>query len=342
MAKNATSHDLMLLPDSVISGPGSILAFAQMVPWPVDVALAVAGLLIVLAGTLRLCFLGCKAAALRNESRSVSRSADGTLRKGSSRRDEDNTRHSPLKLSNYAALNTEDGDVGNWTKEPEDLDWYPAFRFVGRRLVVVLESAALDQAAVIAVPGATAEDRSAAELELKPAFDCLTHLLESPLNQAGRLLVYMHSARGMLVEVNPVYQVPKDIRRFARSIAIVVRKGRVVRSNNKGASLMRVLQEQMQDLLPSGCPAFAVSNKGRAVDLKESFTLAFKEWPLTANSEVIAFAIRVAATESESKEHEIGAAYVKAAVSINPGSWPLRSVGICHKLCAYFEGIWTF
>jgi rRNA small subunit pseudouridine methyltransferase Nep1 len=44
---------------------------------------------------------------------------------------------------------------------------------------------------------------------------CLLTLLDSPLNKAGLLQVYVHTAKGVLIEVNPHVRIPRTFKRFS-------------------------------------------------------------------------------------------------------------------------------
>ena len=44
---------------------------------------------------------------------------------------------------------------------------------------------------------------------------CLLTLLDSPLNKAGLLQVYIHTAKGVLIEVNPTVRIPRTFKRFS-------------------------------------------------------------------------------------------------------------------------------
>src|SRR5260370_40908899 len=48
---------------------------------------------------------------------------------------------------------------------------------------------------------------------------CLLTLLDSPLNKAGRLQVYIHTAKGTLIEANPHVRIPRTFKRFSGLIA---------------------------------------------------------------------------------------------------------------------------
>lgn len=50
---------------------------------------------------------------------------------------------------------------------------------------------------------------------LADALKCLLTLLDSPLNKAGLLQVYIHTAKGTLIEVNPSVRIPRTFKRFS-------------------------------------------------------------------------------------------------------------------------------
>lgn len=49
----------------------------------------------------------------------------------------------------------------------------------------------------------------------KRSQQCLLTLLDSPLNKAGLLQVYIHTAKGVLIEVNPSVRIPRTFKRFS-------------------------------------------------------------------------------------------------------------------------------
>ena len=46
-------------------------------------------------------------------------------------------------------------------------------------------------------------------------FQCLLTLLDSPLNKSGFLQVYIHTTKGVLIEVNPHVRSPRTFKRFS-------------------------------------------------------------------------------------------------------------------------------
>ncbi|KAJ7767507.1 Alpha/beta knot methyltransferase [Mycena maculata] len=95
-----------------------------------------------------------------------------------------------------------------------------------RRLFVILEQACLK---AYRLSGPTKGKRSGPEGEgilAKTSRDiadaqpdithqCLLTLLDSPLNKAGLLQVYIHTAEGILIEVNPHVRIPRTFKHFS-------------------------------------------------------------------------------------------------------------------------------
>lgn len=46
------------------------------------------------------------------------------------------------------------------------------------------------------------------------SFQCLLMLMDSPLNRAGLLQVYIHTEKNALVEINPQTRIPRTFPRF--------------------------------------------------------------------------------------------------------------------------------
>ncbi|KAG9344934.1 hypothetical protein JZ751_009474 [Albula glossodonta] len=123
-------------------------------------------------------------------------------------------------------------------------------RMSDKRLVVVLEGATLETVKV----GKTFEllncdqhksmiiknGRDPGTIRPDITHQCLLMLLDSPLNRAGLLQVYIHTERNALIEINPQTRIPRT---FARFCGLMV-----------------------SDHLPPGCPRIATSfSAGEAV-----------------------------------------------------------------------------
>lgn len=58
-------------------------------------------------------------------------------------------------------------------------------------------------------------DREASSIRPDIVHQCLLMLLDSPLNRAGLLQVYIHTEKNVLIEVNPQTRIPRTFKRFA-------------------------------------------------------------------------------------------------------------------------------
>jgi rRNA small subunit pseudouridine methyltransferase Nep1 len=56
--------------------------------------------------------------------------------------------------------------------------------------------------------------RDIAEYRPDITHQCLLTLLDSPLNKAGLLQVYIHTVKNVLIEVNPRTRIPRTFKRF--------------------------------------------------------------------------------------------------------------------------------
>jgi len=107
-----------------------------------------------------------------------------------------------------------------------------------RRLIVVLERACLETYKVSSSSGPGGQNgkkeakyallncddhqgalakmnRDIADARPDITHQCLLTLLDSPLNKAGRLQVYIHTTKGVLIEVNPHVRIPRTFKRFS-------------------------------------------------------------------------------------------------------------------------------
>lgn len=97
---------------------------------------------------------------------------------------------------------------------------------------------------------------------------CLLTVLDSPLNKAGMLQVYVRSQKGVLIEINPQIRIPRTYKRFAGLMVHLLHK-LSVSAVDSPAKLMRVIKNPITDHLPAGCRKICTSVKGRLVSLKD-------------------------------------------------------------------------
>lgn len=98
---------------------------------------------------------------------------------------------------------------------------------------------------------------------------CLLTLLDSPLNKAGRLKVYIRSARNVLIEVHPQTRVPRTARRFYGLMAELLTKFKV-RGTSGSEPLFRVIRNPITSHLPVDTRKIVCTyNCDNVVDVRE-------------------------------------------------------------------------
>ncbi|KAJ2997110.1 Ribosomal RNA small subunit methyltransferase mra1 [Globomyces sp. JEL0801] len=81
---------------------------------------------------------------------------------------------------------------------------------------------------------------------------CLLALLDSPLNKAGKLQVYIHTTKNVLIEVNPQVRIPRTFKRFCGLMVQLLHK-LSIRAVNGPDKLLKVIANPITDHLPPNC-----------------------------------------------------------------------------------------
>ncbi|NXA29038.1 NEP1 methyltransferase, partial [Ibidorhyncha struthersii] len=204
-----------------------------------------------------------------------------------------------------------------------------------RRLLVVLEGASLETVKV----GKTFEllncDKHKALLLRNgrdpggagPGRCCrcrasLLMLMDSPLNRAGLLQVYIHTQKNVLIEVNPQTRIPRTFDRFCGLMVQLLHK-LSVRAADGPQKLLKVIKNPVSDHLPVGCmkigTSFAVP---KVSDLRE----------LVPTAEPVTIVVGAFAHGS------VNVDYTEKTVSIS--NYPLSAALTCAKITTAFEEVW--
>jgi len=126
-----------------------------------------------------------------------------------------------------------------------------------RRVVVVLEMACLETVKVgKAFQLLNCDDHvnflQRRGLDLNDArpditHQCLLTLLDSPLNKAGLLQVYIHTKKNVLIEVNPKTRIPRTFKRFSGLMVQLLHKMKI-RATGSSEKLLSLIQNPVTDV----------------------------------------------------------------------------------------------
>ncbi|XP_073540949.1 ribosomal RNA small subunit methyltransferase NEP1 [Phyllobates terribilis] len=201
-----------------------------------------------------------------------------------------------------------------------------------KRLIVLLEGASLETVRV----GKTYEllncdqhknilvknGRDPGEVRPDITHQSLLMLLDSPLNRAGLLQVYIHTQRNVLIEVNPQTRIPRTFPRFCGLMVQLLHK-LSVRAADGPQKLLKVIKNPITDHLPAGCVKIATSFQGESVRCVRD--LVPSEQPMMMV--IGAFA-----------HGSVNVDFSERCVSIS--QYPLSAALTCAKICTAFEEVW--
>ncbi|EHK97755.1 hypothetical protein GLAREA_10016 [Glarea lozoyensis ATCC 20868] len=155
---------------------------------------------------------------------------------------------------------------------------------------------------------------------------CLLTLLDSPINKAGKLQIYIHSAKGVLIEVSPTVRIPRTFKRFAGLMVQLLHR-LSIRSVNSQEKLLKVIQNPITDHLPPNCRKVTLSFESEIVRVRE-YVEALDE------KESICVFVGAMAKGSDNFADQ----YVDEKISIS--NYSLSASVACSKFCHAAEDVW--
>merc|ERR1711920_332511 len=215
-------------------------------------------------------------------------------------------------------------------------------RMAARRIVVVLEKCALEcvQPRKGALELLNSDDhhgiaaksgRDVADARPDITHQCLMALLDSPLNKAGKLLIYIHTAQNVLIEVHPSLRVPRTFKRFA-GLAVELLQRHKIRAAQANETLMKVVSNPVEKYFPAGSRRFGLSVAGREVKLRDFAGDLEKEANDARTAVPIVISIGAVAHSDPVQEEKFGGGYIEEKISICP--WGLSAACCCSKVCS--------
>ncbi|CEM23225.1 unnamed protein product [Vitrella brassicaformis CCMP3155] len=208
----------------------------------------------------------------------------------------------------------------------------------GQRIVVLLEKACLETVKLKESHQLLNCDdhqsylaknkRDIADIRPDIVHQCLMTLLDSPLNREGMLLIYVHTASNVLIEVSPQLRIPRTFKRFAGLMVELLMKSKI-KATDGSATLMRIISNPVTKYLPPGGSKVGLSVDGKLVKLRD--------WmPKHVNKEIpTTFVIGAVARGDPAKELD----YVEDKISIS--NYGLSASVCCSKVCNEVENLWN-
>ncbi|KAJ8080841.1 18S rRNA pseudouridine methyltransferase [Marasmius tenuissimus] len=155
---------------------------------------------------------------------------------------------------------------------------------------------------------------------------CLLTLLDSPLNKAGLLQVYIHTAKGVLIEVNPHVRIPRTFKRFSGLMVQLLHK-LSIRGVNGSEKLLKVVKNPVVDHFPPN--TYKITLSGDAPIKRLSTYLP--TLPETHNIAVFVGAM------ARGKD-DFADAHVDEKIGLS--GYALSASVACGKFCCALEDLW--
>eukprot|EP00040_Diaphanoeca_grandis_P014471 m.73472 g.73472 ORF g.73472 m.73472 type:complete len:242 (-) comp24561_c0_seq1:59-784(-) len=205
-----------------------------------------------------------------------------------------------------------------------------------KRLIVILEGAGLETVKV----GKSFQLLSQADhmnilrKNNRDGVNCrpdITHqsllmLLDSPLNKAGRLQVYIHTAKNVLIEVNPQTRIPRVYSRFAGLMVQLLHTMSVSAKGSGGTKLMKVIKNPVTDHLPTGCLKIATTFQSKTIMRLNKYI------PTLQADRSIAFLVGAIA------HGQVDTSYCDEEIACS--EYAMSAAGVCSKLTSACEETW--
>ena len=153
---------------------------------------------------------------------------------------------------------------------------------------------------------------------------CLLQLLDSPLNKAGKLQVYIQTKRGILIEINPQTRIPRTFKRFSGLMVQLLDK-LSIRAVDGPAKLLKVIKNPITAHLPPVARKIGLEADAKLVDIQSWVMQLPKDKP-------VVFVVGAFA------HGNISPPYIEEQISIS--SYPLSAALVCSKLTSAFESLW--
>jgi rRNA small subunit pseudouridine methyltransferase Nep1 len=155
---------------------------------------------------------------------------------------------------------------------------------------------------------------------------CLLTLLDSPINKAGKLQIYIHTAKGVLIEVSPTVRIPRTFKRFAGLMVQLLHR-LSIKSTSSQEKLLKVIPQPISQHLPANCRKITLSFDAPLVRVSEYVSTL-------GDKESICVFVGAMAKGSDNFADQ----FVDEKISIS--NYSLSASVACSKFCHAAEDVW--
>lgn len=147
------------------------------------------------------------------------------------------------------------------------------------------------------------------------------------MNKAGKLQIFIHTAKGVLIEVSPTVRIPRTFKRFAGLMVQLLHR-LSIRSTNSQEKLLRVVKNPITDHLPPNCRKVTLSYDAEVVRVRDYIE------DIGPKQSVCVFVGAMAKGKDDFADM-----YKDDAISIS--NYSLSASVACGKFCNAVEDVWN-
>lgn len=161
----------------------------------------------------------------------------------------------------------------------------------------------------------------------------LLALIDSPLNKAGCLQVYIRTNNNVLIEVNPTIRIPRTYKRFSGLIVQLLHKMKI-KAGNTSTTLMKVIKNPISQHLPPGTRVYGLSCQGTLYSPNGLATALIPPEP-TSDLPPVCFVIgAMAAGHITMEDHP----YIEKMIGVS--EYPLSGAAAISRILGGIENHW--
>lgn len=147
------------------------------------------------------------------------------------------------------------------------------------------------------------------------------------MNKVGKLQIFIHTAKGVLIEVSPTVRIPRTFKRFAGLMVQLLHR-LSIRSTNSQEKLLKVVKNPITDHLPPNCRKVTLSYDADVVRVRDYIQ------DIDPKQSLCVFVGAMAKGKDDFADM-----YKDDAISIS--SYSLSASVACGKFCNAVEDVWN-
>eukprot|EP00560_Eucampia_antarctica_P009180 CAMPEP_0197823686 /NCGR_PEP_ID=MMETSP1437-20131217/1007_1 /TAXON_ID=49252 ORGANISM="Eucampia antarctica, Strain CCMP1452" /NCGR_SAMPLE_ID=MMETSP1437 /ASSEMBLY_ACC=CAM_ASM_001096 /LENGTH=280 /DNA_ID=CAMNT_0043422971 /DNA_START=57 /DNA_END=899 /DNA_ORIENTATION=+ len=161
----------------------------------------------------------------------------------------------------------------------------------------------------------------------------LLALIDSPINKAGCLQVYLRTSKNVLIEIHPSIRIPRTFKRFSGLMVQLLHKMKIKAGGNS-TTLMKIVKNPFSQYLPAGTRVYGMSCEGTLYN-PNSLASSLVPPDSTGSSPPVCFVIGAMSSGHVTIEDH---PYIEKMISVS--EYPLSGAAAISRILAGIENHW--